>query len=282
MKAIQYFLICLLLFAGGACTQPATVQNPPGYDLSKPEVYKMPAVLEEISGIAFKNGNADTIYAEQDEDGKLFYMHWGDAELSALKFARKGDYEDIAICNEWIVILKSDGTLFNFSFSQFNEKEPGNEQAGLLPAGEYESLYADAATNTLYVLCKDCPGSKKEKLVNGFMLKLGAGGQLTAAGNFSIDEKEIETLNGGKKINLKASAFAKNAQTGEWYILSSVNKILLVTDAAWKVKNVYPLAPGLFPQPEGIAFDNSHNLYISNEGGGVGAGSILKFVYQNK
>jgi uncharacterized protein YjiK len=36
----------------------------------------------------------------------------------------------------------------------------------------------------------------------------------------------------------------------------------------------------MFKQPEGIAFDNAGNLYISNEKGNGNNGSILKFIYQ--
>ena len=72
---------------------------------------------------------------------------------------------------------------------------------------------------------------------------------------------------------------AKNLNTNEWYILSSVNKMLIVADADWNVKNVYALNPAQFHQPEGIAFDNQFNLYISNEGDLVSPGNVLKFNY---
>ncbi|MEI9955485.1 MAG: SdiA-regulated domain-containing protein [Ferruginibacter sp.] len=65
--------------------------------------------------------------------------------------------------------------------------------------------------------------------------------------------------------------------TNEWYILSSVNKLLVITDNNWKVQKTYPLDASLFNQPEGIAFDKQGNLYISNEGGDSGKGTILKF-----
>jgi uncharacterized protein YjiK len=55
---------------------------------------------------------------------------------------------------------------------------------------------------------------------------------------------------------------------------------LVVTDANWKIKAVHPINPSLFVQPEGIAFDNKNNLYISNEGDKVTPGTVFKFNYK--
>ena len=58
--------------------------------------------------------------------------------------------------------------------------------------------------------------------------------------------------------------------------------MLVITDEKWKVKAVYPLNPSIFPQPEGIAFDLRHNLYISNERSQTPAATILAFDFQHK
>ncbi|MES2848363.1 MAG: SdiA-regulated family protein [Bacteroidota bacterium] len=285
MKEIKYFFVAAMLFLVASCKQPVTIQSPPGYDLSKPEVFKMPAVLNEISGIAFKNGNADTLYAVQDEKGELFHQDSGDDRILSTKFGKNGDYEDLSIWKDNAVVLRSDGTFFTFPLT-YSDKKTGlnvSEFKDLVPAGEYESMYADEKNNTVYVLCKDCSGNKKDKIVNGYTLKIDTAGQLATDAEFSISEEEIEKLSGIKKIRLKAAAMAKNSLTGEWYIVSAVNNLLLITDANWKVKNTYPLLPAsVFTQPEGIAFDSKGNLYIANEGGGIGGATVLKFAYQSK
>jgi hypothetical protein len=61
------------------------------------------------------------------------------------------------------------------------------------------------------------------------------------------------------------------------YIISSVNKLLVVADRKGGVKKVYPIDPGLFKQPEGISFTPSGSIIISNEAAGVGVANILIF-----
>jgi uncharacterized protein YjiK len=67
--------------------------------------------------------------------------------------------------------------------------------------------------------------------------------------------------------------------TKQWYIVSSVNKVLIVLDDRWQVKGMYPLDPVLFKQPEGLAFDAKGNMYISNEGQ-QGNANVLLFSYK--
>ncbi|MET3499130.1 hypothetical protein ABIC45_000721 [Mucilaginibacter rubeus] len=262
--------------------EKAIPASPTGYDLNNPVKYKMPEDLTEISGFAFHNGKNDSVYAEQDEEGFLFNLKLGDKKANYTKFGKSGDYEDVAICREQVIMLKSDGTLFTFPFSQVRTKEVTNVQKtkGQLPEGEFEAMCADEKTSLVYVLCKHCADEKTSKSSSGYILKIQADGTLKQTGSFAIDVKEIERLADKKRVPFRPSAIAKNTFTNEWYILSSVNKMLVVADANWKVKNVYPLSVTIFGQPEGMAFDNQRNLYISNEGDQLSAGNILKFSYK--
>jgi uncharacterized protein YjiK len=277
-KPLLYILFLVFL----SCTGKKDFKSPRGYDLNKPEKFSMPESINEISGISFYKGNKDTLYAEQDEKADLFYLHLGDKKAGHVKFGKKGDYEDIAIVNEQVILLRSDGTLFSFPFSERHQEEVAavKEWDKLLPAGEFEGLYADEKNNRLYVLCKHCADDETSKAITAYILQLQPGGGIIPNGNTSIDVKTIEKLAGEKKIKFHPSGWAQNPQTQQWYIISAVNKMLVIADSDWNVKEVYQLDPAIFRQPEGIAFDSENSLYISNEGDELTMGNVLKFVFK--
>lgn len=274
--------IVLGLAAFPACSNKGNhVQSPPGYDFSKPVIYKMPDELDEISGIAFYPGKSDIMYAIQDEEGKLFRWQNGRPEtMEHSRFGKRGDYEDVGLLRDRTVVLRSDGSLFTFPAGTDTIDEAAvQEWKGLLPEGEYEGLYADADRNEIYVLCKSCAADKKEASLSGYILQVDGRGAPVVKSGFSIATGS--SLLPGKEAQkrLRASALTFDKQTGSWYVLSSVHKLLIIADSGWNIKQVIPLQPSLFPQPEGITFDIDNNLYISNEAGGTAAGTVLKFIF---
>ncbi|MBN8879441.1 MAG: SdiA-regulated domain-containing protein [Sphingobacteriales bacterium] len=237
----------------------------------------MPESLLEISGISFYKGNNDTVYAIQDEEGKLFRLAWGNKKQYHVKFGKSGDYEDVSILRDRVVVLKSNGSLYSFPFSDaiYEEIDSVQEWPRLLPEGEYEGMFGDENSGLLYILCKNCKVDDKDN-VTGYIYQLGDS-SLAPAGQFNVDVESIKPFSGKVKKGFRPSALAKNPVTGEWFIVSAINKLLVIADENWKIKNAYPLNGNTFNQPEGIAFDKSGNMYISNEGDDLSAGNILKF-----
>ena len=278
-------IFCFLLFTGfGSCREPepSGSESPPGYNLNKPTTkFVMDDALHEISGIAFVKGNSDTMYAIEDENGKLFYFHPGDGKFASVKFGKRGDYEDVAILpDREVVVLRSDGSLFAFPLSLSKDEMKGTvrDYEHILPEGEYEGLFA-AENGQLIALCKNCPVDNQRENVTVYTLQKDASGNWAVASHFEIDVSQ--STPGGKhhKEKFHPSCLAHHPLTHQWWIISSVNKILLVLDEKWKVTGTYSLDPLLFKQPEGIAFDSKGNLYISNEGGD-GSGNVLLFAYR--
>jgi len=214
----------------------------------------MPDKLREISGIAFLNGKSDTVYAEEDENGRVYHFKPGDKNWPSTRFGKNGDFEDISICNNYVIMLRSDGCLFSFPVSETKKAEANQvkEFKHLIPDGEYEGLAAEEPDGKIYVLCKHCDDDKTRTWGGGSILQMDASGNLIAVGKFEIDIKAIDAADNTQGINFHPSALARNLFTREWFVLSSVNKLLVITDENWKVKSVFPLDPSLFEQPEGM------------------------------
>jgi hypothetical protein len=264
-----------------SCIQKTVFESPIGYDFAKPTKYNLPTDLNEISGIAFNKGKTDRIYAESDGIGKVFYFKLGDKTIRNTEFKGNGDFEDIAISNNQVVMLQSKGVLFTIPLSEIGKPQTNNlhKNKDILPEGEYEGMYATDA-GEVYVLCKHCTIDKTSKKSSGFIFQLAADGSVKQTGDFTVNVKHIEELLGVDKISFHPSAITRNPVSNDWYILSSVNKILVVADAKWKIRHVYKLDQNLFTQPEGIIFDDQNNMYISNEGHMPQPGNILKFAYK--
>jgi DNA-binding beta-propeller fold protein YncE len=286
MKQLMYKMVVVVILLPVfliQCRQPdpedVMLDN---YNLGKPEKFSMPESLLEVSGITFNNGKSDTIYAINDEEGRFFRLGWKVKKQLNVKFGKKGDYEDVAIVNGKVIILKSNGHLFSFPFAESTEEEVSDviEYSDLLPKGEYEGIYGDQATGKLYVICKNCKADDPKQTVEGYIFQIGDA--VYPAGAFSIAVDEIKSFTGKVKKGFQPSALAKNPVTGEWFVLSGLNKMLVITDSAWKVTAARPLSGNTFNQPEGIAFDNTGNLYISNEGDDISDGNILKFKREGK
>lgn len=281
---LSYVMPVLLILGLAACESPKDkFTSPAGYDLNNPEKFNMPESLLEISGIAFYHDKSDTVYSIQDEDGMVFRQGWGKKKQLHTEFAKKDDYEDLAILNETVIVLNSDGSLYTFPFVQMQDEEVKDIKIfkNLLPKGEYESIYADQQTNQVYLLCKNCKNDKKDESMSGSIFTYDpAAKNLIPSGSFSMDLSQLIKDEQILKTGLKASALTRDPHTGEWYILSSVNKVLVVATPDWKAKSVHRLNSSIFNQPEGLAFDDQMNLYISNEGDELTEGNILKFVHK--
>ena len=264
-------LLCCFFPLLLSCGDKQFYYSPVGYDLSNPEKKILSDNLIEISGITFLPDVQDSILAVNDEDGKIFLVPLQKGKTTSFKFSRDGDYEDIAILQQSIFVLQSNGKLFSFDKRFSKEKIISRKWEQELPAGEYEGIFADE--NTLYLLCKTCKNVRSDSVL-GFRFSLKNDTTFTPFEPFVIRQ---DTTHYWPKKGLMPSAFAKNILNDEWFIISAANKLLVITDNVWKIKNVYQLDPAIFRHPEGIAFDEQSNLYISNEGDETQNGNILKF-----
>lgn len=260
------FCVLMLLIS---CANDKHYESPAGYDFVHPEKKILKDHLLEISGITFSPGINNSLLAVNDEEGKIFLVPLSKEKVVSFKFSGGADFEDISTDGHLVFVLQSNGTLYSYD----NQRGVSRKWEKVLPPGDYESLFADSLKNNLYVLCKTCKQAEDNSIL-GYSLSFQGDSTSIEYAPFNIKGDSLTKL---PKKGFMASGLTKNRNTNEWYIISSANKLLLITDAAWQVKGIYRLDPAIFRQPEGIAFDENSNLYISNEGDETHNGNILKF-----
>ncbi|WP_270088794.1 SdiA-regulated domain-containing protein [Sphingobacterium sp. SYP-B4668] len=257
--------------------QKGSQQSALPYQLNAGQAMPLPTDLLEISGITFLPNEDGQIYAVQDEKGLLYTYSLAGNNLTSSPFEKDGDYEDLAVSASHFIILKSNGTFYTFPIIESQNISSVKTFKNLLPKGEYEGLATDAAQGIVFALCKSCSIDKKNAQTSGYILKIDDNGILTLSGEFKIDISQIQKFDNSIKKTFKPSALSQHPKTKEWYILSSVDKVLAIADPQWNIKAVHALDPKRHQQPEGIAFDSQHNLYISNEAGTGDKAILYKF-----
>lgn len=243
-----------------------------GYDLKQPTVISLPDVLEEISGIFYAGKHS--VYAICDDHGSLFKIDMRKpAEPQSWRFDKKRDFEDLFIVGDKFYILNSNGNLYSFPT---NLQEPITAQKHLFPFinHEFEILFFDEERKKLMLVCKHCRDIKDKAVP---VYNFDPASNQFEEDPFLLDTEKIAGSLGEAGIKFRPSAAVIKPGTRDVYMVSSVNKLLLVTGPRGKLKEIVKLDPQLFKQPEGITFTETGDLIISNEARGVGPANLLVF-----
>ncbi len=276
---IHYLLFVVILYVG--CTsQPDSIgESPTGYNLNQPSVLKLPSALDEISGIVYYPKDK-SVLAINDEVGWLYKIYLKeDPDIQKWKYSNGADFEDLVLVDSVFYVLESNGNIIRFKFIR---PDSVDRQEFIFPAtarSEFEILYHYPQKHKLILLCKDCELDDKNSL-SAFAFDLDSMVYSPSAA-FVMDIRKIEDLLDEKKFKFKPSAAAIHPLTNELYIISSINKVLVVSDLNGVPKKVYKINPKLYKQPEGLTFTSKGDLIISNESADIGAANILFFKYKS-
>jgi uncharacterized protein YjiK len=273
----MYVFISILIAASVSCNSKINFASPPGYDLNNPVTIYLSSALNEISGIIYYPKDTG-IFAISDAAGSLYKFFPGrDIPVQKWKFGNNHDYEDLQRIDSTFYILSSSGDIVSIKFSKQAPMQVNNFKMHDKEKNEFETLYFDSALHKLILVCKDCKEDKKNTVsTRAFDISTNT----YADGPYKIDVKNIDKLMNIKTMKFKPSAAAINPLTNELFILSSVNKMLVIADRNGNVKQVCALRPSIYKQPEGIAFTPSGNLLISNESAKEGSANILVIKYK--
>ena len=268
----------LILFLSSLLLLPAKVQaqdNHFPYDLLQPEdIYYLPEILEEVSGLTYYDTNQ--LAALNDEHGRMYVYDISQKKIvHKVRFEGNGDFEGIEQVGNYIYAIKSNGKMYRFNKEMTGVVEKIDSPFG--SDNDIEGLGYHPAKNQLLVALKGDSDIKgvdvKGKAVYAFDLGKDKFLKIPA---LTLKDKDIERVLGSDRTKLRPSGVAVHPLTGEIYLLASVGRALVVFHPDGKPKNLTILKRSLFPQPEGIAFSPDGDLFISNEQEGEG-GTLLHF-----
>lgn len=258
--------------------------SPTGYNLSSPDrIIKLPLALKEISGITFTDSK--TLACVQDENGLIFLVDIEKGEMkSYFSFSSNGDYEGIAYTGTNIYVLKSNGNIYQVSFSGSSGKTSKILKADIDEA-DFEGLCFDKKNNRLLAVPKNNPleDSEGKSRHPAYSLDLKTEAVILAPVLY-FDRKAIKEFAKRGDIDdadFKPSAIGIHPLTGELFVLSSDSRMLFIFSPGGTIRHIEKLDRDIFYMPEGLAFLPGGDMFVSNEGG-ENTPTILRFNYIRK
>ena len=251
---------------GFAKVNKANAQITEGIDnYSILETWELPIELNEVSGIVWIDNH--TLACVQDEDGVIYIYDLNDKAIQdEIPFAGNGDYEGIALHNDDLYIMQSDGVLYEVRNWKATNKIVSSYQTGFTSANNMESLTYSSTQNYLLTAPKDKDAEGHFKGI--YKIDLSSKKVDLKSPLYKIDMKD-EALHEFRHKKLyktfNPSEIAVHPITGDVYVLEGKNPKLLILNPEGEIKRVYKLDEINFPQPEGMTFSDEGDLYISNE-----------------
>lgn len=292
----QLFLILLSI---GACSASKTTKQDTTtfpYTVNVPtQTISLAADLKEISGLSL-SADGEQLLAINDEKGILFMLNktTGNIEQQVV-FHDDGDYESLEVVDNTIYIGKGKGSIYAINDIKEPLKNKQKYDTGLGKEADIEGMAYDKAQNQLILTCKGVTSDPYKRSIYGFDL---ATKKLTTAPLFDISltqvqdflkktnadqddfDKYFETV--PSEFHFGPSGIAVHPITGEWYVISSVGKVLMVVSRKGEILNMIKLDKKIHPQPEGITFETDGTLYISDEGKNEAIPKIHRFIYNKQ
>lgn len=281
-RILAQTIFCIgIIFLFLSSCQSKKYKSPPQYDLEAPSSITIPSELKNISGITFFKGNASMIYAIDENEGSIFCYYPSLHNVVKSSFDMKGPFEDIAIMDSSIYVLRNNGTIYSFPIKAMGKPKLDSfwTYADFFPKGIYEAMYYSDSARKLVVVNKS--RNNEKRLTSCYIFDVDSSGVPHKSGSFIVNWGTIEKKLHKEHIQgFHPTAVAQNPKTEEWYMISDNEKILFVLDKKWHPSKAYELDSKIFTKPQGIAFDTTGDMYVVNDGFGKEPPNMRVFRYR--
>jgi uncharacterized protein YjiK len=268
------------------------------YNISVPNSsFELEVSLREISGLT-TSPKADKLAAVQDEKGQLFYVNkkTGKVDPSVI-FAEDGDFEGIEFVGDTLWVVKSKGRLFKLWNLDKTPYDMATFKIESLKKANIEGLGYDAKNHRLLLAQK---GEKTDEASSRSIFAFDLKKQDPSVSKvFDIGLKDFQAFLTNKKakkyqtlvddyvknplatgIDFGPSGVAIHPLSGNIFVISSINKLLIVLSSEGKILEMVKLDKTIFAQPEGICFDPDGTMYLSSEAKDNPKGKLFVFKQQ--
>ena len=262
------------------------------FNLSQPDaILRLPGILTEVS--ALTDVDESTVACVQDELAIMYLIDVNSGKVKGtLAFGGPGDLEGLTRVGNEYYALRSDGLVYRMSMGDLKMDVLDTFRLEL-PQDNLEGLGYDERMGRVLIapkgIVKGDPTARDSRAIHAYdvarrellpepVLRFSVSGivaQARAAG-FTVPERTTPKGRSVPALKLRFSSVAVDPLSDHYYLLSAVDRTLLVLDRTGKLVSLHELSEELFPKPEGITFLPSGAMLISNEGKGASP-NVLRF-----
>jgi uncharacterized protein YjiK len=237
------------------------------YDFSSvnTEIIFLSEELEEISGLAYFD--IDHLLAHNDEKGRVYKICIRDGNvveeflIGTDEFEK--DFEGIAVANDSVYMIASNGTLYKFNLNDsFNDIEYEEINTPLSSRNDVEGLCYYEKTHSLLIACKEETEKKHKNYKAVYEFGLGEM-KFNKKPRFLISLKKLKQQYDIK--NFSPSGIEVNPVNGNIFLISADQEAIIELDCNGGILGAARLDDEKHKQTEGITFSNDGTLILADE-----------------
>lgn len=276
LRAVRFLsLFCFLPALSGTHAQLP-------FSLDRPSArFELPTELHEVS--ALTDVDASTVACLQDEDATLYLIDAATGRITGRHaFGPPGDMEGLTRVGAEYYALRSDGLVYRMVLSTGSAQVLDTFRLRL-PQDNLEGLGHDERARRLIIapkgIAKGGPEDRgqralfaydliERKLLHEPVMRLSVEDIVAKARAAGIHVPTRTTPKGREvpAVKLRFSSVAIDPINDQHYLLSAVDRVLLVVDRNGRFVTLHQLDASVFPKPEGITFLPDGTLLINSEG----------------